>query len=164
MANHVIVNLDRIQAVKTGNIESVVANIDLDNGSFVHLGGLVNGERELRQAVVPTTATITTDEVVLVASPELDYLPGKGLKDFYIPAGTPARAYHLEVGDIFTITDDGITGTPQVGKYVVPQNGSVKLAVANDLTGGTRFAGKIIEKTYLGFDRISASVIQVVKA
>lgn len=156
-----ILRLDRVEATKTGAIESVVANVDLEQGCVVHLGDFVAGEKELRQAVVPTATSITTDEVVLIASDERQIMPVSP-QDYYIPANTPVRALHLRVGDYFTITADGLVGTPVVGRYVVPQAGSTKLAVAADLTGGTRFAGKILAQTKL--HNITAYTIQVIKA
>lgn len=156
------VRLDKCQAVYAGNIESVVHTAELQNGMVINLGDLKAGERELREVAVPATATLGSEEVLLVYSPEVMYDERKTLADFTIPAGTPARAYHLTVGDIFTITDDGITGSTVVGQYVVPANGSLRLTAAADLSGGTRFAGKVIAKET--FNGVAASVIQVVKA
>lgn len=157
------VRLDKCQAVVAGNIESVVHTAELQNGMVINLGALKAGERELRQVATPATATLGSEEVLLVYSAEVMYDERLNkLSDFVIPAGTPARAYHLTVGDIFTITDDGITGTTVVGQYVVPANGSLRLAAAADLSGGTRFAGKVIAKET--FNGVAATVIQVVKA
>lgn len=169
--NHIMVNLDRVKAVYDGNMESVVNTADMDNGSFVGLGAEDTTNRELRAVVVPTTASILTDEVLIVKSPEIQgamYIPGTELKDFYNPANKPARAYHLAVGDIFTITTDGVTGTTSVGKFLIPQNASTQLAVAADLTGGTRFAAKIIEAgtfgyTGTGWGKMTSVTAQVVK-
>ena len=169
---HVMVNLDKAVAVYTGNIESVVNPVAMDNGSFVHLGAEDATNKELFTAVVPTTASILTDEVLLVKAPEIQgamYIPGTELKDYFIEANKPARAYHLAVGDVFTITTDGVTGVTAVGKYLIPQNGSVLLAVATDLAGGTRFAAKIIEAGTFGYTgvnwtKMTAVTAKVVKA
>lgn len=139
------VRLDKLQATYAGNIESVKASVDLKNGEFVALGARVEGERELFQAGAPTD--VETQEVLLVASPELTYESGTTILDFVNKAGKPARAYHLYVGDIITVTDDVIDGTSVVGQYLVPQNGKTKLAPAADLSDGTRFAAQVIEKT-----------------
>lgn len=160
-----IVNLDKIQAKKNGNLESLKHTADLPNGSVVHVGDLVVGTRDVYNVIVPTTASIAATEVILVASPEFSYLPGKSLEDFVNVTGNIMRAYHLTEGDIFTISDDGIDGTTVAGQYVIPQNASTKLAVAADLTGGTKFAAKVINKTTIGFGGAkAASVLQVVKA
>lgn len=160
-----IVNLDKIQAKKVGNLESLQYTADVANGSVAMVGDLVTGERELKNVVVPATAKLTSDEVVLIASPEVNYLPGKSLEDFVNLANQPMRAYHLTIGDIFTISDDGIDGTTVVDQYVIPQNASLKLAAAADLTGGTRFAAKVISKGNIGFGNAkAATTVQVVKA
>lgn len=160
-----IVNLDKLQAKKNGNLESLQHTVDVPNGSVAHVGTLVSGTRNVFNVVVPATATIGNTEVVLIASPEYNYLPGKSLEDFVNVTGTNMRAYHLHAGDIFTISDDGIDGTTVVGQYLIPQNGSLKLAAAADLSGGTKFAAKVINKTTIGFGNAkAATVVQVVKA
>lgn len=161
-----IVRLDKIQASANGNIESVVHSADLSNGVVINLGGLVAGERELRQVAVPATATLGTEEVLLVATPELIYeYSSKGLKDYVNKAGKAMRAYHLVAGDIFTVTDDLLTGgATVVGQYVAPANGATKLAFVGATAPTTRFIGKVIEKTTLGFDGSPATVIQVVQS
>jgi hypothetical protein len=92
----------------------------------------------------------------------LTYNAGEVKTDFILKAGQVGRAYIPSVGDIFTITDNVITGTTVVGQYVIPANASLQLAAAADLTGGTRFAAKVIEKTTLY--GLPATAIQVVKA
>lgn len=163
MANaKTIVNLDKIQACYAGNIVSIKYDTGaLENGRVVVLNGLADGEREVYNVTTPTD--VTTQEVLLHATPEVLYEAGKTIGDFELAAGKIGRAFHLTVGDVFTITNDGIDGTPVVGQYLVPQNNSFKLAVAADLTGGTRFAAEIIELTTLGYDNNSATVVRVVK-
>lgn len=160
-----IVNLDKLQAKKNGNLESLQHTVDVPNGYVAHLGTLVAGTRNVFNVVVPTTASIANTEVVLIASPEFTYLPGKSLEDFINPTGLNMRAYHLHAGDVFTVSDDTIDGTTVVGQYIIPQNASMKLAAAADLSGGTKFAAKVIQKTTIGFGGAkTATVVQVVKA
>lgn len=157
-----IVNLDKIHAKKSGNLESLKHTADVPNGYVAHVGTLVAGERDLYNLVTPSTASITKEEIVLIASPEFNYLPGKSLEDFVNPTGIPMRAYHLVEGDIFTVSDDAIDGSTVEGQYVIPQNASLKLAAAADLTGATKFVGKVIKKTTIGFGGAkAASVIRV---
>lgn len=160
-----IVNLDKLQASKIGNLETLQHVADVPNGSVAHIGALVTGQRDVFNVVVPSTASIGNTEVVLIASPEVLYLPGKSLEDFTNVAGTNMRGFHLHAGDIFTISNDGIDGTPTVGQYVIPQNNSLRLAAAADLSGNTKFAAKVIAQTVIGYNGAkSASVVQVVKA
>jgi hypothetical protein len=160
-----IVNLDKLQAKKNGNLESLKHTADVPNGYVAHVGTLVEGTRDVFNVVVPTTASIANTEVVLIASPEVQYLPGKSLEDFVNLTGNIMRGYHLHAGDMFTVSDDAIDGATVVGQYVIPQNASMKLAAAADLTGGTKFAAKVIQKTTIGFGGAKpATVVQVVKA
>jgi hypothetical protein len=161
MAIQGAVRLDKIQAIKGGNIESVKnASADMQNGFVFHAEDLSSGEREALDVIQPTTASITAKSLLLHASVETVYLAGQTLLDYYLPAGQIGRAYHLRAGDEITITDNVITGTTSVGKYLIPQNGSFQLAVANDLTGGTKFAAKVIAKETIYGQ--AATVIRVV--
>lgn len=162
MAIYGAVRLDKVQATKAGGIDSVKSAVDLQNGFVVFAHALAAGEREVLSAVQPATATITTDEVLLIASPEITYNAGETIVNFVNVAGSAARALHLKVGDEVTITDNAITGTTVVGQYLIPQNASYQLALAATLAGGTRFAGEIIEKTTIYGQ--AATVIRVIKA
>lgn len=160
-----IVRLDKVQASYNGNLESVKFVADQTNGVVAVLNGLAVGEREVQSAVAATD--VVTQEIVIVAAPEVMYEPRKqGLKDFVIPAGQAARAYHLSAGDIITVTDDLIEGgVPAVGQFLFPANAKFKLQVGAALpAGGVRFAAKVIEKTTLGADGSAATAFQVIKA
>jgi len=158
-----IVNLDKIQARKTGNLSSVVFEEVVKNGAVFHLGALVAGERELHEVVKPTAETIDALPLVLHASVEMGYNPREyALKHFELAVGEEGRGVHLEEGDIFQLTTDAFSATPVVGEFVVPQAGSFQLAPAAAM-GTTRFVGKVIESTVLGFDGQPAFAIQVVK-
>lgn len=170
--SHAIVNVEKVNHEAT-SLESVVHTADMDNGSVVHLGDLVSGNGELRQVVVPSTASITADELLFVASPEIQgpmYEPYSTLQDFYNPANKPARAYRFRKGDQFLITTDGFDGTAAKDSYLIPQNGSVRLAVAADLSGGTTWAAQIIKTgekfgyTGQGYTKKDAILVQVVKS
>lgn len=155
-----VVRLDKIQASYVGNIESVAHTAEMSNGNVVQLGGFNNGQDEVREAVVVADVA---EEVVLVAAPEVMYDEKKGLSEFVIPADKPARAYHLVAGDVFTITDDGITGATVVGQYVIPSVASLQLTATADLATYTgRFVGKVLRKET--FNDVPATMIQVVKA
>jgi hypothetical protein len=148
MASHAIFTIEKKS--ESVVLASVQHTADMDNGSVVHAGDFVSGSGEVRQVVVPTAQSILTDEVLLVHSPEIQgnmYLPYSTLQDFYNPANKPARAYYPHVGMQFTISTDGFDGTAAQGKYLIPQAGSIRLTVANDLSGGTRFAAKILDTT-----------------
>jgi hypothetical protein len=159
MAIQGAVRLDKVHAKKYGNIESVKNTVDMQNGFVFYAENLSSGEREIKDVIQFATATITTKSLLLHASVETVYLAGQTILDFYVPAGSAGRAYLLKAGDIVTITDNVITGSTVIGQYVVPQNASLQLAAAADLTGGTKFQGKVIAKETIYGQ--SATVIQV---
>lgn len=167
-----VTRLDKIAGI---HLESVKHTANLLNGNVVQLGNLVAGETELYEVKVPSTNAEVTDGVYLLhATPELDADPRKkGLKHFVVEAGTAGRAYHVEVGDVVTITSDLIEGTPVVGNYVVPQLSSVQLEASTDGTtidsAGTgviapRLQFRVERETTLGYDNSQAWVLRVVKA
>lgn len=108
------VNLDKLQAVSNGNIESVVGTGDLGNGALVALGAKVAGERELMNAVAPSD----TEELLLVAAPEVKADESLDQLDITTKAGKPVRAYHLTVGDKFQAEQSLFAAVPAVGDVV----------------------------------------------
>ena len=145
MAIYGAVRLDKVAAI-AGGIESVKHNARLENGMVHHVAGLAAGEREVKSVVTPSTASILTDSILLHASPELNYVEGETILDFSVEVGKIGRSYHLEVGDIITVTDAVITGASVVGQFLIPANNSLKLTAAANLDGGTRFAARVLEK------------------
>lgn len=142
------VRLDKVQATYNGNIEVVITNVDLKNGSVITIGGLVDGHREAVVGATPTDVTI--DEILLVASPEIVYDSRKhNIHDFINVKNEKLRSYHHTIGDIVTVTDDMVEGTSVKNQYLIPVNGSSKLKPAADLSGNTRFAAKVLEKVKL---------------
>lgn len=163
-----IVNLNLMAGNKIDSyLQSVQLAEAVENGSLVVLGGVVAGNPEVRVATAPVD--VTTEEVLLVASPELVEINGYRIDVsdpslFVNPANKPARAYRLKNGDTFTITDVGFDGTSTVGQFVIPQNASFK-GIASATIGTTRVAFKVLEKTNIsvGRTRIPATKLQVVK-
>lgn len=158
-----IVRLDKIQASYNGNLESVRHTAVLENGMVFFAGALIAGERELKNVAVADANNITQDTLLLHATPEMMYDGTKGLKDFSVAIGKEARAYVLQEGDIFTVTADGLGGTLALNNFVAPVAGNLRLQ-AGTVYPTTKFVGKIIEVTKLGFDGAVAYAIQVIKA
>ena len=158
-----MINLDKCQAIYGGNIQNVVHSAQMVNGNIVNIGTLAT--REVFNVAVPATATLGTERALLIFNDEtIVTVNDSQISDYVIPAGTEARAYALTVDDIITFDDALIDGTPVVGQFLIPQNGSLKLAAAADLTGGTRLALKVIEETTIGFAKAQAWAAVVVKA
>ena len=163
-----MVRLDKCQAIYGGNITSVQHADTMDNGSFVNLGGLISGQTDVYETATPSSTNFDVEEALLVYTPEVNYAPGKTLKDFTNLADQPARAYHMTVGDVVTITDDGLSGTTVVGEYVIPATGAFILAAAAALGTTTRLGGKVIEKgtfgyTGSGYTKTASTTFRLVK-
>lgn len=97
--------LDKIKA--TAHIESVVAKDELTNGQFCALG-VLGADGESR---VATKATNETDAEVMVADAPISYGdPHFALASYTVKPGNTARAYHLEKGDVISVTTDLVAG------------------------------------------------------
>lgn len=137
-----IVRKDKMLAGYNGNLESVKvynnagsAEVEITNGVFVVVEGLLAGERETKKARL-AGASDSTKDVLLVHNSEVMYDERKyKLADFRIAQGKVARAYRLFDGDIITLTTDLFAGAVAVGdKLLVKSNGLIgKPAVAGDV-------------------------------
>lgn len=148
------VNLDKLQATTNGNIENVVSDIDLPNGSMISLGAKVAGQFELISAIAPSA----TAEALLVAAPEVKYedsITSSEELDYTTRAGKAVRAYHLTVGDKFQVEQTLFAVAPAVGD-VVTASANFGYEVG---TGQTTFV--VEELTGLGFDKRPAVLLRV---
>ena len=129
-----IVWRDKVLSSYNGNIESVVvtdAGANYPNGIFVTLGKLVEGEREVKTA---TKAKSGKDDVLLIATPEVMYEAGAEIDDFLNKEEGVARAFRLADGDVITLTNDLVDGTPAVGDiYVTGSGGKLVKAGSGNL-------------------------------
>lgn len=126
----------------------------IDNGHVVAIDALVEGEREIFVGK-DMTGSESLGDVVLIASEETMYDNlKKNLDDFTNAADDIARGYHLNHGDMFSVTSDALEGTPAVGSKVALKAGT-KLEVG----GSGTVIGKIIaiETTY----RYTYNVIKI---
>lgn len=147
-------NLDKIQAKGDGNIVSVVSETEvLQNGALVALGELLDGERELFDAVAPAAA----EELLLVAAPEVKYDETADQLDFKTEAGNPVRAYHLKRGDMFQVEISLFDAAPAKGATVT---GSASHGYAT-AAGGEVTAFKVEALTKFGFDRRDMALLRV---
>lgn len=148
---------------------SVQNTVDMENGSHVKVGSAIAGSPSTYSCTAP--ADVTKDLVYIVESPVIIEINGLrvDLEDptlFTNPANRPARARMLKVGDTLTISVDGFSTAPTVGKYAVPANGAYKLAPAVDLTGGTTLAYQVLssDNITVGQGKVACYKLQVVKA
>ena len=97
--------LDKIKA--TAHIESVVASEDMVNGQFLSRGVL----GEDGESRVATPATDEASAEVFVADAPLSYGdPHFDLGKYVVKAGETGRAFHLEKGDVISVTTDLVAG------------------------------------------------------
>lgn len=136
---HVVAESSLLKATEVGHIYSLEMIEDTDNGTIVARGAWVEDQVFKAKAYVAGT-----DAPLLVLTPPMGYNSDRrSYQDeqyFYNAKGEIARAYELCVGDIFTISKDAFSGTPEVGKYV-----DATYTVAES-AGSTGFVGEIIDK------------------
>lgn len=154
MANYNVVETTKI----SGRCFDFIYGEDIENGSLIAKGDLVDGERNIYEAKIPEAG----DEVFLVANSAWSYDDSRTVnqnEEAYINvANKPFRAYGLVAHnhDKFGVEDYGITATDTVavGDYVTVDGTTVKIndvgssAPAADTTG---FIGKIVEIEDYGF-------------
>lgn len=141
-----LLRLDKMNATKHGHIESVQFAVDKKVGNIVVLDGLKEGEREI-YAVKADADILATDRFLLHTTVERMYEGKAHEDDFVLEAGRAGRAHHLVKGDIFTLAKDLVDATvaPAVGKFLVVEAGSDKLAVADAPVADAPIVLEIIE-------------------
>lgn len=130
-----------------GRLYSAIHTAPLQNGSIVFLGELVSGEREIRQAEVPTTEAIAKKKPMLVMAPEIVYDQStksrQALGNFVNPANKAFSVVPLSEFDEIEVSKEAFEGKPAVGKYVQLKNDSVKLEVVESIPDAGVLYGKI---------------------
>jgi len=127
----------------------------IDNGNVVKIGGLIEGERDLRVYTTPAANT-PIDQIGIIASPERFY-DGltHGVKDYVNIEGHNLRVYLLTgmtSSSCFTVTADGF----EIGTGLTPEKGwtaelmaGTKLKLVATATAGSTVVGKVIGVTKL---------------
>lgn len=135
-AVHAVCESSRLKATVAGHIYDLKCHKALDNGAIVGVGAHVEGQ------VFDSKDYAEGDIACLILTPPFAYNGNKyhsEEKFFYNAAGEIARAYELHIGDIYTISEAGLTGSPAVGAHVDATNKASGSA-------GTGFDGVIIEE------------------
>ena len=134
MANYICDTRDTAPAL---NVVNVKAEVELKAGDVVAINTLVNDleNREVYAATVPAEGDIRYAIIVNQGFEELpDGRRPEGQPNFTswtFKAGTILHAVILGYAPIpFVISKVQIDGTPEVGKYLVPEAGQTKLKVA----------------------------------
>lgn len=145
-------NFDKVQSTIVGNIESVVAEVDLPNGALVALGE--SKGRELMEAVAPDA----DKELLVVKAPEVKYNALEEELDYVTPKGKPVTAFHLTEGDKFQVELTLFEDVPAVGDvYTGSTNYGYKKAVGSERT---KFV--VEQLTKFGYDRRDMALLRVV--
>lgn len=153
---HVVAESSRLKATTTGHIYDLEMIEDTDNGTIVAVGAHVEGQ------VFKAKTYAAGDKPYLILTPPLAYNGKKAWSDekyFYNARGEIARAYELHKDDIFTVSADAFTGSPEVGKYV---DATYTVKESAPATG---FVGEIIEEvTYTNSTSYRILVREINKA
>ena len=153
---HVVAESSRLKATTAGHIYDLEMIENTDNGTIVAVGAHVEGQ------VFKAKAFANGDKPYLVLTPPLAYNGKKAWSDekyFYNAKGEIARAYELYKDDIFTVSADAFTGSPEVGKYV---DATYTVKESAPATG---FVGEIIEEvTYTNSTSYRILVREINKA
>lgn len=134
---HIVAESSRLKATTAGHIYDLKVAKDTDNGTIVSVGAHVEGQ------VFAAKDYVAGDKPYLILTPPFAYNGKKAWSDekyFYNAKDEIARAYELYVGDIYTISANAFSGTPEAGKYV-----DSKYAVAES-AGESGFVGLITEE------------------
>jgi hypothetical protein len=177
MANHNVIVLNKVAAKDVDAfVRPITCASALDNGNVFQLLTLSStaGETdEVFVATAPTSASAT--DCWMAGNPEQPFaLAGTNvyyglgnIQDYYISASATSFGFHLQKGDIITMTSDGLdSATAQA--YAVPVDGSFKFAWAPAASTGLSL--KYLKTTYIpsangsaiGTGRITAYKFQVV--
>jgi hypothetical protein len=144
-----VARLDSVKAVYGGHLYSVQSNEAIQNGSVGEVGNLLTGEREVRAFNKPTAESIAIEPAVLVANEEINYDQSTrstyALEAYTNRAKKPLRAYELQAGDIFSVSDnmvDALAAEAVVGNKVTLTVGAHTLSEKTEVTT-ERFVGRI---------------------
>lgn len=135
---HVVCESSLLKATGCGHIYSLKCHKDLDNGSIVSVGDWATAQ------VFNSKDFAAGERPILVLTPPLGYNSDRREYQnecyFYNAKDEIARGYELHIGDIFTVSADAFSGSPEVGKFV-----DASYTVAED-AGADGFVGEIVEK------------------
>lgn len=152
MANvHTVAETTNLRAVHyAARIFDCVCDVDIDNGTFGYMEELAEGFSHIYNFKVGTKEG---KQVLMAHNPEWTEDTSNRLnqrKDkFFIPAGTPFRAFVVDELDEVALSAEGFVGEPESGKFVTIDN-SGKLAVSDSAPEGAVMVGKIMRSRNMG--------------
>ena len=143
---YLVCNTSKVKATNTGGrLHSAVLDVEVPNGALVFVGGLKEGETEIRTAQIPTTALIAGKvKPMLVMKPEINYSEARK-SDYALGihrnrAGKAVPVIPLELHDEFELSQDYFTGRNadqiQVGDKFKMVNGATTYAYSEGAVTG----------------------------
>ena len=151
MAVHAVCETTNLRATHyAARIFDCVCDVDIDNGTLGYMDGLAEDYTHIYNFKPGTKKGAV---VVLAHNPEwtedTSRMTNQRKDKFFIPAGTPFRAFVIDAQDEFALSPEGFAGEPEVEKYVsIDDNG--KLAVAEAPVEDAVMVGKIMRKRQIG--------------
>ena len=132
---YLVCNTSKVKATNAGGrLHSAVLDVEVPNGALVFVGGLKEGETEIRTAQIPSTSLIAGKvKPMLVMKPEINYSEARK-SDYALGihrnrAGKAVPVIPLEAYDEFELSQDFFVGRSadqiQVGDKFKMTNGSV---------------------------------------
>ena len=112
-------------------IRTIQVYADIDNGAPITLGALAaRGKAEV--FTTETASGAAAANVWVVTTPEIDYR-NYALEDFFNANGAIGRAIAMEKYDIFSVTSEVLSATPDTSekKYIAAGDGSWTVSNAN---------------------------------
>jgi len=112
-------------------IRTIQVYADIDNGAPITLGALAaRGKAEV--FTTATASSAAAANVWVVTTPEIDYR-NYALEDFFNANGAIGRAIAMEKYDIFSVTSEVLSATPDTSdkKYIAAGDGSWTVSNAN---------------------------------
>lgn len=134
---HAVAESSMLHATEAGHIASLKCHEDLDNGSIVCMGDFVE------EQVFASKAYVAGERPYLVLTTPIGYNSDRRIYQdeqyFYNAKDEIARAYQLELHDIFTVSEVAFAAAPEVGQFV-----DADYAVTADAPA-SGFYGEVIE-------------------
>ena len=113
---YLVCNTSKVKATNTGGrLHSAVLDVEVPNGALVIVGGLKEGETEIREAKIPATDLISGKvKPMLVMKPEINYSEARK-SDYALGihrnrAGKAVPVIPLEAYDEFELSQDFFVG------------------------------------------------------
>ena len=138
---HVVAESSMLHATEAGHMASLKCHEALDNGSIVCVGDFVE------EQVFASKAYVAGERPYLILTPPRGYNSDRRIYQdeqyFFNDKDEVARAYQLELHDIFTVSEVAFEGVePKVGQFVDADY------ALSDAASTDAFCGEIIEIVY----------------